>query len=168
MSTLKKECERVLKELYLFSDNIIYFGNRIEDNRLELLEENLAYKFPMDFKYILKKHNGISLMGTEIYGLDVSLKGNSLDKIYEFEHYKVSNKMPKEFLPFSPDGRGNHYCLNLAKIIDGICPVVFWQWDYDYLSFEDVEECNDNFLSWIEEVMIEWILEDYNYDGTDK
>ncbi|WP_312186883.1 hypothetical protein [Sphingobacterium sp.] len=39
---------------------------------------------------------------------------------------------------------------------------------YDYSSIEDVEQRNDNFLSWIEEVMIEWNLEDHNYDVADR
>ncbi|HAK28400.1 MAG TPA: hypothetical protein DCO90_04035 [Sphingobacterium sp.] len=154
--------------MYRFSDDIINFGNPIKDNRLEMLEDALDYKLPIDFKYVLKKHNGITLIGTEIYGFDAAFRGNSLEKIYEFEHNIADNKMSREFLPFSPDGRGNHYCLNLTKIIDGVCPIVFWQWDYDYPRIKDVEECNGSFLSWIEEVMLEWNLENYNYDGTSK
>jgi len=168
MEEIKRECDRLLNELYRFSSDVINLGNPIEDNRLELFEDTLNYVLPMDFKYVLKKHNGISLMGTEVLGLDSSLKKNSLEEVYEFEHHVANNKMPKELMPFSPDGRGNHYCLNLAKIIDDICPVVFWQWDYDYSSIEEIEECNDNFLSWMEEVLIEWNLEKYNYDGSDK
>jgi hypothetical protein len=32
----------------------------------------------------------------------------------------------------------------------------------------EVETCNQSFTEWIDEVMIEWTLEEYNYDGTEK
>jgi cell wall assembly regulator SMI1 len=76
--------------------------------------------------------------------------------------------MPHHFLPFSNDGRGNHYCLDLSRLTGQSCPVVFWQWNYDYASLEEVEACNDNFVSWVKEVMIDWTLEMYNYDGSKK
>jgi hypothetical protein len=70
--------------------------------------------------------------------------------------------MPNFFFPFSPDGQGNHYCLDLSKIQDNICPVVFWQWDFEYDDIEDVEVCNTNFADWIDEVMVKWTLKIYN------
>ncbi|WP_300690971.1 SMI1/KNR4 family protein [Chryseobacterium sp.] len=116
----------------------------------------------------MKKHNGITLAGTEIYGLSENLKGNSLDEIYNFEHREVENPMPIFFFPFSPDGQGNHYCLDLSKLNENICPIVFWQWDFEYENIEEVEVCNTNFAEWIGEVMIDWNLQNYNYDGTEK
>lgn len=165
---VKKKCESLLEQLYKFSSDVIFLGKVIEDNRLEILEESIGYLLPHDFKYILKKHNKISLFGTEILGLDIEFKESSLEKVYQFEHFIVSNKMPPQFLPFSPDGRGNHYCLDLSKNIDGITPVVFWQWDFVYENYDDVEISNDNFIEWVEEVMVEWNLDDYDYDGSEK
>ena len=49
-----------------------------------------------------------------------------------------------------------------------ICPIVFWQWDYLYEDIKEVETCNSSFLDWIQEVVIDWTLEDYNYDGSEK
>jgi len=103
-----------------------------------------------------------------VYGLDKALRGSSLGELYVYEHLTVEHKMPKEFLPFSPDGRGNHYCINLANRQDGICPVVFWQSNFDYATLSEVEECNESFISWCNEVLIEWTLEDTNYDGSDR
>lgn len=161
-------CNQMLKELYRFSSEILDLGKEILDARIEDLEKEIGYKLPDDFKYVLKKHNGITLAGTEIYGLSSELKGKSLDMIYKFEHFEVVNPMPKNFFPFSPDGQGNHYCLDLSKIQDDICPVIFWQWDFEYENIEDVEICNDNFIDWVNEVMIEWTLQIYNYDGSEK
>ena len=168
MEDIFRKCDLLITELYKFDNSISFLGPPINDERLEIFEKELGFYISIDFKYILKKHNRIVLAGTEIYGLNKSLRGTSLDEVYEYEHGNVSNKMPSEFLPFSPDGRGNHYCLNLSKLINGVCPVVFWQHDFIYKNIEEVEECNENFTTWVEEVMIEWTLEDYNYDGTEK
>ena len=161
-------CERIVSELYKFSEEILELGKPISDDRLEIFEKSIGFNLPYDYKYILKKHNGFSLFGTLVYGLDESLRGSSLDIVNNFEHTKVSNKMPPFFVPFSPDGRGNHYCFNLSRLMNGLCPIVFWQWDYFYGSIEDVETCNDNFLDWVQEIVIDWTLEDYNYDGSRK
>ena len=168
MSEISISCDLLLNELYKFSDSLLSLGPHINDNRLEIFELELNFKLPLDFVYILKKHNGISLTGTGILGLDKQLRGSSLDEVYKFEHYEVDNPMPEEFLPFSPDGFGNHYCLNLSKFENEICPVVFWQHDIIYDDINDVEECNLSLLDWIQEVMIDWTLEDTNYDGSDK
>ncbi|UPZ36525.1 SMI1/KNR4 family protein [Sphingobacterium sp. PCS056] len=163
-----KECERAVNELSKFDKSMVYLGPHILDDRLKVFEEKNGFSLPEDFKYLMTIHNGFSLEGTEVLGLDNELRGSSLDNVYDFEISSSRNGMPKYFVPFSPDGRGNHYCLNLDKLEDGICPVVFWQSDCDYQDISDVEECNDNFVSWVHEVMIGWTLEDYNYDGTEK
>ncbi|MFY1048499.1 SMI1/KNR4 family protein [Chryseobacterium sp. GP-SGM7] len=163
-----EECNKRLEELYKFSNEILFLGESILDSRIEDLEKEIGYKLPEDFKYIIKKHNRIILAGTQVYGLSQELKGSSLDMIYKFEHFEAENPMPKFFFPFSPDGQGNHYCLDLSKITDEICHVVFWQWDIEYEDIEDVEVCNDSFIDWIDEVMIDWNLEVYNHDGSEK
>jgi cell wall assembly regulator SMI1 len=163
-----EKCNKTLEELYKFSSEILLLGENILDSRIEDFEKIIGLKLPEDFKYIIKKHNGITLAGTEFYGLSSKFEGNSLDKIYTFEHSEVENPMPNFFFPFSPDGQGNHYCLDLSKIQDNICPVVFWQWDFEYDDIEDVEVCNTSFVDWIDEVMIEWTIKIYNYDGTEK
>lgn len=169
MNDIFSRSDLLLRELHKFDGSIIYLGPAITDERLEIFEKEIGFEFPLDFKYIMKKHNGIALPGVEIYGLDRELRGSSLDEVYQYEHKKeVYNAMPKEFLPFSPDGRGNHYCLNLSKLINGVCPIVFWQHDFIYRGLEEVEQCNDDLIAWIKEEMIDWTLEDYNYDGTEK
>ncbi len=118
MKTIFQECDLLLTELYKFDESIISLGPPIGDERLELFEKEIGFNLPLDFKYIFKKHNRIVLAGTEIYGLAKELRGTSLDIIYKYEHSKeVHNAMPNEFLPFSPDGRGNHYCINLSKLV---------------------------------------------------
>ena len=165
---MEKEIESIYNELLNFSDSILELENAITDNRIEEFEKNIGYKFPTDFIYFLKKHNGFSLCVTEVLGIGKEFGDNSLDKIYEFEHNEVRNPMPIYFIPFSPDGYGNHYCMDVSRMENDLCPIVFWQHDYNYENLEDVETCNLNFADWINEVMIEWTLEDYNYDGSEK
>lgn len=158
-------CNKVMNDLRKFSNEILYLGPKIEDDRLEVFERKVQNTLPEDFKYMLKKANGFSLMGTEVYGLDDALLGSSLEKIYDFEHYTANNKMFKELLPFSPDGRGNHYCLDLSRVQAEICPVVFWQWDLKYNSIHEVEVVNSSFFDFVQEVLINWTLEEYDYEG---
>ncbi|WP_162428204.1 SMI1/KNR4 family protein [Pontibacter pudoricolor] len=166
-NNLQVEIEMILKELYSFSNKILFLGNKITDKRLELFEKKISFDLPLEFKLVLKRHNGFSLAGTAVVGIGEEFKEASLDKLYDFEHLEVGNKMPREFLPFSPDGRGNHYCLDLSKNNGNTCPVVFWQWDYDYKNKDEIETSNLSFLDWVREVMIEWTLDVYDYEGNE-
>ena len=166
MNDITNQCEAVLKELGRFSNDVAFLGTAIIDNRLNEFEEKLGFTLPVDFKYIIACYNGVSLDGTEIYGLGDVFRKASLDKIYDFEHFVVENKMPLHFVPFSPDGRGNHYCLDLSQMVDGVCLIKFWQWNFSYNDIAEVETTHGNFVEWINDVMIDWTLEDINYDGS--
>ncbi len=165
---MAKQYEELLQELYKFSDTILSLGTPIVDNRLEHLEKYLGYQLPSDFKFIITRHNSFSVAGTEVLGVGEDLHQASIENVYKFEHDEVGNPMPQKLLPFSPDGFGNHYCFDLNKLNNGICPVVFWQHDYIYSKEDEAEVCNVNFIEWVKEVMIDWTLEDTNYDGSDK
>lgn len=160
------EYEQILNELYKFDNSILELGSEISDNRLEKFELQIQFTLPNTFKTLISKHNSFSLMGTVVYGIGEEFRGISFDKVYDFEHFQIGNPMPKELFPFSPDGRGNHYCLDLSEPENS--KVVFWQHDVNYVTKNEIEVCNDSFCSWIKEVMIDWTLKNYNYDGTDK
>jgi len=68
-------------------------------------------------------------------------------------------------VPFSPDGGGNHYCFDTRTINENSCNVVFWQHDYPYSEDDPPEVTNTSFTEWMKEVVIDWTLEDYDYDG---
>lgn len=163
-----EKCDKALKELYKFSTDVIFLGEPIDVDQLKKLEAQIGYTLPLDFSYILKKHNSISVLGTTVYGFHQSFGEASIDKIYHFKHEAVENPMFPELLPFSPDGGGNHYCFDLSNMQHGLCPVVFWQHDFIYKDKKEVEVCNANFADWVQEVMIDWVLEHTNYDGSPK
>ncbi len=115
---------------------MLFLGELITDDRLKELEARIGYILPLDFSYILNRHNSFYLFGTEVYGLDEKFGEASIDKVYRFEHEEVGNPMFPDFVAFSPDGGGNHYCFDLSRMQKGLCPVVFWQHDYSYTDKE--------------------------------
>lgn len=150
-----------------FSTSMIEMYDPIEPVILKHFEERYKLILPTELEELLLLHNGINLMGTEIYGITSFSNRYDLKKCYEFEH-EVGNKMPLFYLPFSPDGYGNHYCFDLSSKSSKEKPIIFWQHDCLYSLKEEPEVVNNNLNDWIKEVMIDWTLDDYNYDGTEK
>lgn len=162
------DLQNVLNELKKFSKEILTLNPPLKDlNLLFQFERKYNLKLPDDFKYLLSLHNGIDLMGTSIYGFDGD---ENIESIYEFEHYQVVFPQYDYLVPFSNDGRGNFYCLDTSGYcnIKKSCPIVFWASNYLYNSDDQPEVTNASLSDWIKEVMIDWTLESFNYDGTEK
>lgn len=159
MNTLRNELEK-------FSSTIVEIGGVVTDNRVEKLEAKIGYVFPPKFKQLLKAMNSFSLYGTEVYGFGKCPVGFSLEELYHIEHFEVGNPMPESIVPFSPDGGGNHYCLNLAG--ENPEQVLFWVHDLELSDEEQLEVCGEDIVDWMNKEVIEPILEDYNYDGSEK
>jgi hypothetical protein len=157
-----------IKELQKFSTDILSLDKPVHEDAIYAFEEKYNLKLPSDYKMLVRVHNGISLMGTDIYGIAKSDNSYSLEDCYVFEHYKVENKMPLHLIPFSPDGGGNHYCFDTRFCNNPLSCIVFWQHDYSYSNDDQPEIVNEGLGNWIKEVMIDWTLEDYNYDGIEK
>lgn len=154
--SLHDKVSEVFETLSNFPENVVSLRNKIIDDRIERLELTLGIYLPEEFKLSIKISNGFGLMGTDDLGLDPSYNMNSLDKVYSFEHQASDNKFKNRLFPFSPDGFGNHYSLILNEGPSKFCKVAFWQKNVLYDHFAEMEVCNDSFLDWVEEVMIEW------------
>jgi cell wall assembly regulator SMI1 len=102
-------------------------------------------------------------MGVLMYG--IRTENFDLEKCYLIEHDEVDNPMPKHLVPFSPDGTGNHYCFDLRTSTIESCKVVFWQHDFIYDNETEPEVVNSSFSDWVQEVVIDWTLEEYDYNG---
>ena len=158
---------KIINELLKFS-KILEKGSAIDDNRIELFEEKYKIRLSCDFKIFMKEMNGFNLMGTEVYCFDVD-KTESIENVYYFEHFEVKIPQYSYLVPFSPDGRGNFYCLDTLNVLDnGENPIVFWTSNYLYSENDIPEVTNKNFTDWVQEVVIKWTLEDYNYDGSER
>lgn len=144
------------QNLLKFDEILLNLGKPISDDRLEKFEQKIGHDLTAEFKYIMKKHNGLSVSGCDIYGIGEEFKNGSLDKMYDLISKYYQDFIPKSFIPFSPDGAGNYYCLDLSRSSGDICPIVFYQSNYEYADLTDVETCNNSLEDWINEVMIEW------------
>jgi cell wall assembly regulator SMI1 len=157
----------VVKQLELFSEDIIEFNKEATEADLLAFENKMKVSLPNDYRTFLQIYNGLSLMGVIIYGVGDS-KPLSLEKVFDIEHSEVGNPMPSYLIPFSPDGMGNHYCFNMQSCSAESCQVLFWQHDYGYSETDLPEVTNNSFADWVQEVVIDWTLKDYDYNGNKK
>ena len=49
------------------------------------------------------------------------------------------------------DGFGNHYCLDVSRMENGVCPVVFW--DHEEPDDQETEEVTPDFVAWLESLL---------------
>jgi cell wall assembly regulator SMI1 len=153
------------QELNKFSNDLIEIGEPIQDDRIEKVEKILNHKLPPIFKSTFQQMNSFSLYGNEVYGF-APLKGQlTLNDLYNIEHFEVGNPMPENVIPFSPDGGGNHYCIDLTS--SNPEQVLFWVHDLELTDDGQLEICNSNIVDWFQEI-INNVLEDYDYLGNEK
>ena len=161
--------DEIVSELSKFSDTLKTIGDPINDHAFIFrFEEKFNLTLPLDYKYFISQVNGFSLMGTVVYGIHSHVKEESLESVYVREHFKVKVPQYDYLVPFSLDGQGNFYCFNTKNLTDSgdSCSIVFWVSNYIYSKEDEPEIVNDSFVDWVNEVVIGWTLEDYDYDGT--
>ncbi len=163
---MNKNIVELMNELRLFSNSIITFWPPASVSLIEHFEEFVKCRLPRDFKEFLVNTNGLELVPTIVYGV----KNSPLDlyEAYEFEHYKSGNPLYSYLVPFATDGGGNQYCFDSRVANGSSYNILFWQHDYPYDELRQPKVTNHSFLDWANEVLIDWTLEDTNYDGTDK
>jgi len=98
----------VLSELQLFSDRISTLEAPVNLNDVRDFENRFGIQLHNDYIELLKRFNGIDLIGKSVYGVGKSLSSMSLEDAYLYEHNEVNNPMFDYLLPFSPDGAGNY------------------------------------------------------------
>lgn len=157
--------KEIILELNKFSSKILYLNPPVDSIILGKFEQTYNLILPNDYKELLKATNGFSLMGEQVFGLFNDKRTESLDANYEYEHLHSLYPMPDYYIPFSPDGAGNHYCFDVSNLSDTSCAIVFWQSGYPYTKADGPEVTNNSFKNWIKEVIIDWTLEEYDYDG---
>jgi hypothetical protein len=158
---------KIIEELRKFSQEIIELEPPVDSSLVEVFEQKHQLILPNDYKKLLTFSNGFSLMGIGVLGFSTNKSLYGLESVYQFEHYEVENPQPKHLVPFHNDGRGNHYCLDTNTINEFSCNIIFWQHDLNY-SHTAPEIVNHSLADWIQEVVINWTLEDYNYDGSER
>jgi hypothetical protein len=162
--------EAVLAELHKFSPDLAELGSPNEPQLVEAFERGASLVLPADYKEVVARINGFSLMGNEVYGLKGEEVSLSLEAVYQREHIGVRYPQPAYLVPFSSDGGGNFYCFDTRYPSEktSSCPVVFWVSNYLYTQEDAPEVVYHSFLDFVEEVIIGWTLEEYDYEGNER
>lgn len=163
MNSSKNKIVNLIDELHKFSSSIITFNPPVRSEDVLVFEKQFNVLLPNDYKELVQIHNGFELMGDVVLGVfSEENPRNNLNDCYAFEHFDSVSPMPKDLIPFSPDGYGNYYCFDTKTN-----SIVFWESECDY-SEEAPEVVYKDLYSMIHEIFIDWVLEDYNYDGSNK
>lgn len=161
--------EEVIGELLKFSEELLEIHNPVDKQLIKDFESKYSLILPGEYKQLIERTNGFSLLGNRVLGLSNRTDFESLGSVYQFEHFEINNPQPLYLIPFSNDGRGNFYCFdtrNSSKDKQAYS-IVFWQSDFDY-SNDEPEVTNETLSEWIKEVVIDWTLEDYDYEGNER
>lgn len=171
ISTSKEEkidMNLILEELKKFSEVILSLNNPVVEIDIVKFEQKYKLLLPLDYKEIIREHNGFSLLGNEVYGIFEDANFSSIEGAYNYEHTHSLYPMPQYLIPFSPDGAGNHYCFDGRENRGNSSAIYFWQSGYQYTPDDKPEKTHDSFSDFVQEVIINWTFEDYNYDGSEK
>ena len=163
------DLSEVLSELEKFSSPNCKLYTGCSQKEIIELENKVKYKLPLDFKNFLLISNGAIINCHELFGIRNGKKFDDLFGNYFFEKNEVENPIRDYYLPIYPDGMGNHNCLDLKSLTpDGkYCNVIFWQHDRFYSKDEQPDIDANSFTQFLENLLKE-MLENYNYDGTEK
>ena len=165
----------ILKELQRYGHDFVLLYPGTNDTAIKGLELKMGRSLPGNFKKFLKKCNGFEILSDRIYGIhsndsiDLYQKAFDLYGNYLWEKDESNNPIWPHLLPIAPDGRGNHYCLDLNTLSEDKteCKVIFWQHDYDFSKDDPPDIDTETFLEFLWKLLIE-IREFVNYDGTFK
>jgi len=165
-----EEIDSLIAELRRFSSNIAELKTAVDAQLIVRFESEHHLALPIDYKLTVAQVNGFSIMGAEVYGLYGRTSSLSLESIYHREHIDVSYPQPPYIIPFSSDGGGNFYCFDtrFKSADEQSSPVVFWVSNYPYTEDDPPATTNNSFLDFVNEVIIGWTLDDYDYEGNEK
>jgi hypothetical protein len=161
------DVEAVVEELRKFAPAVCERGDPVNPDLMAAFDRATGLTLPADYRAVIACVNGFSVMGSKVYGLCGPDKPVSLEAVYRREHVEVLVPQPAYLVPFSSDGSGNFYCFDTRypSTSTGSCPVVFWVSNYRYTEMDPPEVVYPTFLAFVQEVIIAWALEDYDYNG---
>jgi len=118
------------------------------DKDVRAAETVLDVQFSISYKWFLLTY-GSADWPDYIYGLGCSVM-DGFNVVNATLRERISgNPIPDWLVPFSPDGAGNHYCLDTSASVDGEAPVVIWL--HDANPARAIERTHDSFDSWLTE-----------------
>lgn len=123
-------------------------GSGATADEIAAAERRLGTMFPEAYRRFLSHFGYLSVGHIETYGLGVSVPSHlDLVRNTECERSEFEPHLPVWLIPVMNDGGGNHYCLDTSHVIDGDCPVVFW--DHEAGIRQSPRTVGDSFCSWL-------------------
>ena len=87
--------------------------------------------------------------GFDIYGVKPAPEPlQNIVGITMEERHECFPPMPAHLIPFSDNGGGDSYCFDTSRLVEGECPVVFW--DHEDDEDQQPEPCGATFLDWFD------------------
>jgi cell wall assembly regulator SMI1 len=122
----------------------------VGEEAIAAAEQQLGVTFPASYRWFLAKY-GVADWPDYIYGLCTNPLYHSVVETTIANRTTLHPHIPDAYIPFAPDGGGNHYCLKCDELADGECPIIFW--DHDCGEDQEIDVTHDSFLSWLEETI---------------
>lgn len=164
------DINKIFVELKKFSPSFYSINPPVDNKLVERFENEFQLELPADYKYLLSQTNGFEFTCDEIYGITWNEYGEDLVNVYKREHFDVAFPQFKYLIPFCPDGGGNFYCFDTkVKTNNGNSNnIVFWHSNYEYTEDNQPEITHKCLADFINECILGWTMELYNYDGSKK
>jgi hypothetical protein len=119
-----------------------------EDELLEA-ERELRVSLPESYKALQLELGEMCGAILEIYSVKAPQTGMlNIIGITKCERTECFPNLPSHLVPFSSNGGGDSYCFDTSKLVDGECPIVFW--DHTSGAEQELEVVAADFLEWIE------------------
>jgi hypothetical protein len=119
-------------------------------------QRQLGTELPESFLGFLQQFGG-TYWPREVYGVSEYPELDLLS-MTTTEREEAEPSLPRHLVPFGPDGWGNHFCLDTARLVDGECPVVFW--NHELAADQVPELTHPTFLDWLEQQVAQRLEED--------
>ena len=121
-------------------------------------EKVVQRPFPDSYKWFLR-NVGYTSWPEMIYGVGDDLRpGQTIVRATQREESLAEPPLQAHLVPISPDGWGNHFCLDTSQIHDGDCPVVFW--DHEAGADQTPPVVASGFYSWLLDLVTESLQEE--------
>ena len=131
-------------------------------------EAELGVTFPESYRLFLGQFSGGGLP-FEIYGVEPQALPEGQDYYFqnvvgmtESEREEVEPSLPLFLIPFTPNGMGDHWCLDTSRLVGSECPVIFWNHEID--EQQELRQTHATFLDWLEEMASSEDIQEYYQD----
>lgn len=99
-------------------------GKAIEPSVIEELEAELGVLFPDEYKALVLKHNGASIIPFAFKVGEMVESINNFHNVVEKYHFS-DERLPEGIIPFARDAGDNQICFDYR---DGTISILFWDY----------------------------------------